>query len=179
MKKEAKIQVGAILGAHGVQGEVRLRSFTTDPEAIFAFKKLSGEDGKQAFEPKRKGAMKGDFIVSLKGVTDRNGAEALRGTKLFVARSALPKAGKNEYYEADLAGLAARGEDGKSCGTVLALHDYGAGAFLEIQPLSGASFMLPFTDDYVPEVDLAAGCLTVVVPEGWLAAEKPEGKKKG
>jgi 16S rRNA processing protein RimM len=177
MNGERKIQVGVILGAHGVQGEVRLRSFTAEPESLFAFKTLTDESGKREFKPKRKGLVKGDFIASLKGVTDRNASEALRGVKLFVDRSALPKAGEDEYYEADLIGLAAKGEDGKSYGKVLALHDFGAGAFLEIQPSKGASFMLPFNDDFVPEVDVAAGCLTVVVPDEWLAAEKPEKDK--
>jgi 16S rRNA processing protein RimM len=96
----------------------------------------------------------------------------LRGTKLYVARVGLPPAKKNEYYEADLIGLETRGADGKNVGKVLALHDYGAGAFLEIKPANGASFMLPFNDAFVPNVDLERGLLSVIVPEGWLTTPK-------
>ena len=173
MEQNRKILVGVILGAHGVQGAVRLRSLSAEPESIFAFKVLTDESGDRKFALKLKGAMKDYFVVSLNGVTDREGAEALRGTRLFVTRSALPPAGAHEYYEADLIGLKADGKDGKSYGTVKALHDYGAGAFLEIQPVKGSSFMLPFTDACAPEVDVAAGHITVAVPDGWLEKEKP------
>jgi 16S rRNA processing protein RimM len=173
-----KICVGVIMGAHGVRGEVRLRSFTDDPESIFAYKPVTDEEGKRAFTLKRKGMMKDHFIVSLKGVTDRNAAEALRGTELFVERAILPPAGKGEYYEADLVGLAAKTEDGKTLGKVLALHDYGAGTFLEIEPVKGKSFMLPFTDAFVPDVNLAKGFIQIVVPEGWLAEDKKKAKAK-
>jgi 16S rRNA processing protein RimM len=180
MKAERKILVGVILGAHGVQGAVRLRSFAAEPESLFAFKVLTGEDGTRAFAPKLKGVMKDHFIASLKGVTDRSAAEALKGVKLFVDRSALPETSPHEYYEADLIGFAARDENKKDIGKVEAVHDFGAGAFVEIRPAKGASFMLPFNGDYVPDVDMKNGCLTVVVPDGWRESGKPpvKGKRK-
>lgn len=167
MKDDRKICVGVVAGAHGIKGHVLLRSFTEDPEAIFRYKPLMDEKGERTFVFKNQGVVKGQFIASLKGASDRNAAEALRGTKIFVERSALPPAGRRTYYEADLVGLTVYTEE-KKFGTVKALHDYGAGAFLEIQPAKGTSFMLPFTDDYVPEIDLKEGVMTIVVPEGWV-----------
>ncbi len=175
MQGNRRILVGVILGAHGVRGDVRVRSYTADPKSLFMFKTIADESGKRVFALKRKGATKNDFIASIVDVKDKDSADALRGTKLFVERAALPKARKSEYYEVDLVGLKVLTVEGKPLGEVQALHDYGAGPFLEIQPKKGASFMLPFNDVYVPEIDLDGGALTVFVPEGWLNAEsKPE-----
>jgi 16S rRNA processing protein RimM len=124
------------------------------------------------------GLVKDDFIATIKGIDDRTAAENLRGTKLFVSRDKLPKAKDGEYYEADLQGLEAKTEDGETIGTIEALHDYGAGSFLEIKPQKGPSFMLPFTDAHVPTVDIEKGFATVLIPEGWLNVEKPEKKGK-
>ena len=178
MNKDRLICVGVVLGAHGVRGEVRLRSFTADPDSIFKYKPLLDETGQQEFALRQKVVMKGYFIASLKGVTDRDHAESLRGLRLFVAREALPPVKRHEYYEADLVGLKAQTEDKKDVGSVIAVHNYGAGTFLEIQPVKGKSFMLPFTDIYVPRVDVAKGHLTVFVPNGWVEEEKPKAKKK-
>lgn len=178
MKPDRKIQVGVILGAHGVRGAVRLRSLMEKPESIFGFNTVSDESGARRFALKRAGAGKDHFIVTLQGVGDRNAAEALRGVKLFVGRTALPPLKKRAYYAVDLVGLNIVDRDGKSYGSVLALHDYGAGAFLEIKPAKGPSFMLPFNDMFVPEVDLEARQATVVVPDGWLTPEKPPTKPK-
>jgi len=179
MKPDRKIEVGVILGAHGVQGAVRLRSFTEDPEAIFRYKGISDEKGERTFSFRRKGAAKGVLIATLQGVIDRNSAESLRGTKLFVNRSALPPLKKREYYETDMIGLSAEGKDGRIYGKVIALHDYGAGAFLEIKPEKGASFMLPFNDDFVPDLDLKTGRLTAVMPSGWLTEKPARDKRSG
>lgn len=178
MKPNRKIQIGLILGAHGVKGALRLRSLTTDPEAIFSYKKISDESGKRIFKFKRKGTVRSNFIVSLDGITDRNSAEALRGTKLFINRKDLPHTKEHEHYEADLVGLIAIGEKGKKYGKVTALHDHGAGAFLEIKPSGKPSFMLPFNDVFVPEIDYKKGCLRVFVPEGWISSKDTPLKKK-
>ncbi len=162
-----RILIGTVLGPHGVKGDVRVRSFTQEPQALFAFKAVTDESGARSFELKRKGAAKGDFIVAVDGIKDRNAAEALKGLRLFVAREALPKTKKREYYEAELIGLKVADEGGKGLGDVIALHDYGGGPFLEIKPAKGASFMLPFNDTFVPVVDVREGRVTVVVPEGW------------
>ncbi len=180
MSTERRICIGVIMGAHGVRGQIRLRSFTADPESLFAYKPLTSEDGQRVFAVTRKDVMKNYFVAALPGVADREAAEALRGTKLYIERSVLPPAQAGEYYEADLIGLAARTAENEAFGAVEAVHDYGAGTFLEIKPKGGKSFMLPFNDDLVPVVDVAAGYVLIVVPEGWLDEEKPQkAPKKG
>lgn len=173
MASDRKICVGLIAGAHGVRGLVRLRSFTNDPKAVTSYGALTDESGERKFIVRLKDMMKDHFTASVAGVTNRAAAEELRGTRLYVARSKMPKTGKREYYASDLLGLAARDAGGTEIGTVLGVHDHGAGAFLEIGHTRKDSFMLPFTDAYVPEVDAESGFVTVAVPEGWRNAEKP------
>lgn len=172
MAADRRIHVATILGAHGVRGEVRVRSFTSSPESIFAFDELSDEKGARVFSLKRKGVVRGNFIAAVKGVAGRDAAEALCGVKLFVARAALPPLKKREYYEVDLIGLEASDKDGKVYGEVVALHDHGAGAFLEIKPARGPGFMLPFNDTFVPDVNFKTHKITIFVPEGWPETEK-------
>ncbi len=167
MKQDPKICVGMIAGAHGVRGLVRLRSFTEDPEAIGDYSPLTDEDGKRDFAVKLLSAAKDFFIAEVKGVKSKEAADGLRGEKLYAPRSVLPKTGKREYYEADLVGLAAQGKKGESFGKVQAVHNYGGGPFLEIGA-GTKSFMLPFTDTYVPEVDVKAGCVVIDPPQGWM-----------
>ena len=174
MKDERKICVGMIAGAHGVRGLVRLRSFTEDPEAIADYMPLTDEDGKREFKIELRNTVKDYFVASLDGLKNKEEADAMRGVKLFALRSKMPKAGKKAYYDADLIGLVALDAAGKSYGKVMGVHNHGAGPFLEIGNNRRDSFMLPFTDACVPEVDLKAGKVLVVVPEGWLKDEKPD-----
>src|SRR5262249_18806588 len=105
-------------------------------------------------------------------IKDRNEAEALRGTKLFVDRDRLPKTKRGEYYEADLVGLTARDAKGKDFGKIIAVHDYGAGVFFEIGANKKDSFMLPFKKACVPQIDMKAGFAVIDVPDGWLDTAK-------
>lgn len=162
-----KLQVGIILGAHGIKGQVRLRSLTEQPEAIGKYQPLTDAAGRE-FAIKLVGVARDAFIATIKGVTDRTTAEALQGVELFVARDALPKPKRNEYYALDLVGLTAQDHSGKIYGTVKALHDYGGGPLLEIAPASGKNFMLPFRDTFVPDIKISQGYIIVSVPEGWL-----------
>lgn len=161
-------------GAHGVRGELRLRSFTDDPVSIFRYKPLTDEKGERVFALTRKGIGKDAFIVSVAGVADRDAADAMKGVKLFVERAQLPKAKKNQYYEADLIGMTVHDAGGVNYGRVLAVHDYGAGPFLEIGTGKKDSFMLPFTNACVPEVDAGRREILAAVPDGWLKDEKEE-----
>jgi 16S rRNA processing protein RimM len=173
MDKDAKICVGMIAGAHGVRGLVRVRSFTEDPEALFDYAPLTDEEGR-VYDLTLKSVAKDHFIAVLEGMADRDAAEALRGTRLYAPRTALPKAGSREYYEADLAGLAVTDKQGKDYGKVLALHNYGAGPFLEIGQNRKDSFMLPFTDACVPMVDIENKRNMIAPPEGWLSADEDQ-----
>jgi len=168
MSKDRKICVGRFAGAHGVRGLVKLCSFTAEPEAIFAYAPLTDETGSRKFKITKKSAVKDSFIVVVDGVGAKEAADQLRGDGLYISRNLLPKTRKSEYYEADLEGLRVSGKDGHDYGNVLGVHDFGAGIFLEIGKTKKDSFMLPFKDSFVPQVDLGAGILVIAVPEGWL-----------
>lgn len=159
-----RILVGAITGAHGVRGQVRIRTFTSDPAAVAAYGPVSDEDGKRRFVVTVTGAAKGGVIARLSGVEDRTAAEALRGMRLYVPRAALPETAKDEYYWADLIGLRAELADGTTYGRVSDVQNYGASDLLEIERADGASELLPFTARCVPVVDLAGGRVVVDPP---------------
>jgi 16S rRNA processing protein RimM len=157
-----RICVAQIGAAHGIRGEVRLRSFTGDPMAIASYGPLESEDGTLRFTIETLRPAKDHFVARLAGVGDRNAAEQLTNLRLYVAREKLPPAGDGEFYHADLVGLAAVTPDGTALGTVTAVHNFGAGDVIEIKPESGETLLVPFTDAAVPEIDLAAGRMVVV-----------------
>lgn len=169
MKEEdRKVCVGQFVGAHGVRGLVKLRSFTKNPDSLFAYDSLTEEKGDRVFKISKK-SMVGDlFLVSVEGITDKESADQLRGDKLYIPRTFLPKPQDGEYYEADIVGLKAIDKDGKEYGKILGLFDYGAGPFLEIGTTKKDSFMLPFTSVFVPTIDLVDEKAVIFVPEGWL-----------
>lgn len=161
------------MGAFGVKGQGRLRSFTQDPAALFDYTPLTDETGARVFALTPQGQGDGFFIVAVKGVASREEMEALSGIKLYIARANLPQTeDENTFYFADLIGLEARAPKGAVIGMVENVYDFGAGAILEIKPQQGASFMLPFKDAYAPHVNLAEGFVTIIIPRGWLAEEK-------
>jgi 16S rRNA processing protein RimM len=167
---ERKVLLGVVAAAHGVRGEVRIRSFCAEPAGIGAYGPLSDEQGTRTFRVRPSGqSTKGDVIARIDGVADRTAAEALRGLRLYAARSALPAPESGEWYEDDLVGLAARGSDGRAWGMVQAVHDFGAGTVLELSGGDhGRSFMVPFNDRAVPAVDVDGGTITVDPPDGLL-----------
>ncbi len=154
--------VGVVTKPKGVRGEVRIKSFTAAPTDIVAYGPLHrGPDGPVvAFE--LCGNQRDMVTARIAGIGDRNGAEALRGAKLFVPRAALPEVVEDdEYYLTDLVGLAVELADGTAWGTVHALHDFGAGDILEVARTEGETVMLPFTRETVPVVDIAGGRLVI------------------
>ncbi len=164
----SRICLGAIAGAHGIRGEVRIRAFTDDPEAIAAYGPLESADGRQRFEIGALRVAKGVVIARLEGVSDRNAAEALKGTELYVARERLPEPDEDEFYHADLVGLVAEYRDGRVLGEIVALEDFGAGDLVEIRLADAPSrtVYVPFTREAVPEVDIGGGRIVVDPPEG-------------
>ena len=161
---ESKVCVGVVTGAHGVRGQVRVKSFTQEPRDIAAYGPLRSTDGCRQFELHIIGAAKGVLLARIDGIDDRDAAEALRGTEFFVARDALPDPDSNEFYHADLIGVAAVLGDGAPYGRVLALHDFGAGDMIEIERADGGVVVLAFTRAVVPEIDLPAGRIVVDPP---------------
>jgi 16S rRNA processing protein RimM len=163
-----RICVGQILGAHGVRGLVKLASFTEDPEAIAQYGALTDEAGTRTFPVEIVGSNKGNWIARIDKVDDRDVAQALAGTRLFVDRSALPPPDEDEFYHADLIGLRAELADGTVLGTVAAMHNFGAGDIVELAMLSGKKPLLPFDRETVPEIDTAGGRIVVDPPPGLL-----------
>jgi 16S rRNA processing protein RimM len=166
-----RILVGAIAGAHGVRGAVRVRSFTEAPAAVAAYGPLSDEAGTRRLVLKVVGETAGGVIAEIEGVADRNAAEALRGQRLYVARDVLPALAAEEFYHADLIGLTAETAAGDRLGRVRAVQNFGAGDMLEIERADGTTVDLPFTRAAVPVVDIAGGRLVVDPPAGLLDAE--------
>ena len=161
-----KVCVGMIAGAHGVRGLVRLRSFTDAPADITAYGRPSDASGRRHYGITLLSPHKDQWLARIDGVADRDAADALRGTRLYVDRSALPEPAEEEFYHADLIGLAVTLTDGTPFGTVKAVHDFGAGELLDIHRPDRSSVMIPFTREAVPLVDLDRGVLSVAPPDG-------------
>ncbi len=161
----ARVCLGAIAGAHGVRGAVRIKYFTETPDSLAAYGPVSDEGGEHEFMLTVIGHTKDLAVATIAGVVDRDAAEALKGLRLYVARAALPPPADEEFYHVDLIGLAARRPDGAVLGRVVAIHDGGGGGeFLEIAPDGGGTaLMVPFTRAAVPEIDLAAGAIVVAL----------------
>jgi 16S rRNA processing protein RimM len=160
--------VGRIGAAHGTRGEVKLWSFTADPMAIKDYGALATEDGTRTFTIETLRPGKNFLVAHLAGITDRTAAEKLCNLDLYIARDRLPQpADADEFYHADLIGLAAVGADGRALGTVVAIHNFGACDLIEVRPAQGGdTVMLPFTEAIVPVVDVAGGRIVVDPPEG-------------
>lgn len=160
-----RICVGAIAGAFGVRGEVRLKSFCADPEAIFSYGPLFSEDGRRTFEVKPTRPVTGGLGARLSGVATKEQADALKGVTLWVDRTRLPSLPDDEFYHTDLIGLEVIDTGGAVLGRVAAIHNHGAGDILEIRAQGAkSSLLLPFTKAVVPTVDLAAGRLVADPP---------------
>jgi 16S rRNA processing protein RimM len=160
-----RVCVAQIGAAHGIRGEVRLRSFTADPETVAHYGPLESEDGTRRFEIETLRPAKAGFVARLKGVADRDAAAALTNLRLYVPRDRLPPTGDADtYYHADLVGLAAVTPEGTALGTVTAVLNFGAGDIVEIRPDHGDALLVPFTDAAVPTIDIAAGRIVVVPP---------------
>lgn len=161
------ICVGAIAGAFGVNGEVRLKSFTAEPEAIATYGPLFTEDSGHSYTVHITRPVKNGFAVRLSGVATKEQADALRGTRLHVSRDRLPSLPDDEYYHADLIGLDVVDTGGTLLGQVKAVLNHGAGDLLEIHaPGQSATVLLPFTRAAVPTVDLASGRIVADPPDG-------------
>lgn len=168
----ARICLGQIGAAHGVRGEVRLRSFTSDPAAIADYGPLETEDGR-AFEIEALRPTKDHFVVRLSGIRDRDAASALTNTKLYVPRERLPETAEpDEFYHADLVGLAVFDRAGHKLGAIVAIHNFGAGDLIEVRAdTGGKTELLPFDTSHVPTVDIAAGKIVVDAPDGLFKAD--------
>ncbi|GAC1622948.1 MAG: ribosome maturation factor RimM [Bradyrhizobium sp.] len=170
----AQICVARIGAAHGVRGEVKLWTFTEDPFAVKRYGPLLTQDGARQFEVTQAREAKGHLVATLKGVATREDAERLNGIELYVARDKLPATAEDEYYHADLIGLAAVTPLNEPLGRVVAIHNFGAGNLIEIAPPHGATMLVPFTNAVVPSVDLAGGRVVIELPDE-IEGDSPDG----
>jgi len=162
-----RVCVGAIAGAFGINGEVRLKSFCAEPEAIADYAPLWSEDGQRQFTPILTAAIKNGFSARLTGIATKEQADGLRGMRLFVDRADLPDLPDDEFYHADLIGLTVLDTGGAKLGIVQNVLNHGAADLLEIQGDGlNDTVLLPFTRDAVPTVDLAAGRIIADPPDG-------------
>ena len=162
-----RVCLGQILGAHGLAGEVQLKTYTDQATDVAAYGPLQDEDGARVFEIIKLRPAKRGAVARLKGVDSREAAEALKGVDLYVDRAMLPAPGEEEWYFADLIGLTAEDASGTPLGSVVAVQNFGAGDLLEIKPAAGGpTLLVPFRQTTVPEVDLNRGRLVVDPPEG-------------
>lgn len=165
MSANSRVCVGAIAGSFGVRGEARIKSFCADPAAIADYGPLFTADGARSFSISLSRPVKGGYAARLGGVQTKEQADALKGTKLFADRTALPNLPEDEYYYSDLIGLDAFDTGGKKVGKVTAVHDHGGGDILEIAKQGGKTELILFTADTVPMVDIAAKRVIIDWPE--------------
>jgi 16S rRNA processing protein RimM len=169
---EKRILLGRIAGAHGIRGEVLIKTFTQRPEDIGAYGPLD-DGGGRTFTVEAVRATGKGVVARLAGVRDRTAAEALKGASLYVGRERLPAPAEGEFYHADLIGMAAVDAEGRPVGEVVGVHNHGAGDILEVRLAgSGKTELVAFTDAFVPEVDLAARRVVVRLDQGGEAAEE-------
>ncbi len=157
--------VGAIVGAHGVRGAVKVKSFTAAAADIAAYGPLSDEAGKRRFVLRPIGTARDTILAEIDGIKDRDQAEALRGTRLYAERDAFPEPEEDEFYHADLIGLGAEDRDGKPLGVVRAIYNHGAGDMMELDLAAGGTALVPFTKAAVPVVDLTGRRVVVDMPQ--------------
>ena len=161
------ICVGAIAGAFGVKGDVRIKSFCSEPEDIARYAPLATEDGTRDFTLTQLRAIKSGFSARLSGVATKEAADALRGTRLYAPRDRLPALPDDEFYHADLIGLAVLDTGGAELGEIIAVQNHGASDLLEIRATGARdTVLLPFTRAAVPTVDLSKGRIIADPPDG-------------
>lgn len=158
------VLLGVVTGAHGLKGEVKVKTFTDTPESLRAYGPVLTGDGRQ-FQIAELRATKGDeAVVVFKGMANRNAAESLKGVRLYVPRASLPEPDDDEFYLADLVGLAVEDEAGVSLGIVRGVHNFGAGDMVEIEAPDARIVFVPFTSEAVPVVDIPNRKIVVILP---------------
>ena len=164
-QRQMRVLLGRIAAAHGIRGDVLIHAYTEPPENIAAYGPLTDRSGARVFAIECQRVTAKGVVASVTGVGDRSAAETLKGTDLYVARDRLPPAAEGEFYHWDLVGLAAVNAEGRCIGEIVAVQNYGAGDLLEVRLAGTATTQLiPFSDAFVPEVDLAAKRARIVLP---------------
>jgi 16S rRNA processing protein RimM len=166
------VLLAVVIAPHGLKGEVKAKIFTAAPDALLDYRKLHTKSGHVFDVLALRVSKAGEAVLSLQGVASREAAEALKGTELFVTRDALPATDENEFYHADLIGLAAEDAQGTRLGTISAIHNFGAGDVIEIRLPDGDDILLPFDAQSVPTIDIENGRIVVAPPPDDEAEER-------
>jgi 16S rRNA processing protein RimM len=161
---QTRILLGVVTAAHGIKGEVKVKTFTQSPEGLSAYGPVIVEDGRRFEIAALRPSKADEAVVRFAGMADRNAAEGLKGQRLYVPREALPPVEAGEFYHADLIGLRAEDAAGNLLGTVCGVHNFGAGDVIEIEFSSGSTEFIAFSDANVPIVDIAAGRIVIELP---------------
>lgn len=172
---EDKVCLGAIVGVHGIRGEVKVKCFSDDEKNFNSYGVFTDEAENKTFKAKAVGHSKELLRVKIQGVDDRNTAETLVGTGLYVKREKLPQLNEEEFYHADLIGLDTKNISGEIIGKVNALYNFGAGDLIEIKMADGSLEMLPFNKQYVPTIDIANRFIIVEMMQ--FAADEEDGNE--
>ena len=159
-----RVCIGVVTGLHGLKGEVKLKSFTAEPKDVAAYGPVANKSGEQSFEIRIISSSQKGLIAELSGVNDRNAAEAIQGTELYVSRDKLPELEEDEFYYSDLIGLPVEHIDGGAIGIVSLVDNYGAGEVMEVELKDGGTEMFLMSRDVVPEIDLENGRIVVNPP---------------
>ena len=175
--ESSPVLLARIGAAHGIRGEVRVKSFGDDPLSFTDYGTLKTKDGARSFDVERARIQKTVVVTKFAGIDDRNAAEELNGVDLYVDRDQLPEPEDDEFYHSDLIGLQILDQAGEMLGKILAVHDFGAGDLIEVRPPRGRSFYIPFTMEFVPEIDLNAGIVRCDLPEDYFSEGEPEPSK--
>ena len=159
-----RIQIGVITTSHGIKGLVKIRPLVED-ERLLEGEVFTSETEDKTISVTLKSPMKNIWLANIEGIADKTGADALRGTKLYLDRSALPAPDEDEFYYSDLIGLPVESPEGDTIGEIIAVENFGASDLLDIKPAEGgSSFYLPLTDDIVPEI--LKDKIIALIPEG-------------
>jgi len=173
-RSSERIVVAQFGAPHGVRGEIRLKSHTADPLSVGEYGPLAAADGREFVisGARQAGGTQAEMlVVSVDGITDRDAAASLNGIELSIPRERLPQPDDDDFYHADLVGLRADAVDGTALGSVVAIHNHGAGDILEIAALGGEPILVPFTKAVVPTVDIPGGRVVVDPPPGLLDSD--------
>ena len=166
------VLMARIGAAHGIRGEVRVKPFGDDPLSFTDYGSLVTKNRDKTFEIERARVQKTVVVTKFRGIDDRNAAEELNGVELFILRDQLPDLGDDEFYHEDLVGMSVVDMSGDQIGKIVNVHDFGAGDLIEIRPRRGATYYLPFTKAFVPEIELAVGLVKIDLPEDYFSESR-------
>ena len=160
-----KICLGKVTGPQGLDGSVKIKSYTAHPEDIASYGPLSDKEGTNEFQISILRSTKKGLVAKLGGILDRTAAESIKGMELYVTRDLLPELEEGEFYFSDLAGLDVVNIRGKMIGRVIKVDNFGAGDLIEISMGETNTYILPFSMQTVPVVDVAGGRVVVRMPD--------------